>query len=267
MSDLNSWLFANLGDGDLYSAFSPVVKGTYAASASAATGFGPASSLSNSGKGLYSRALTASALFPTFEALNTVIKATSGAVDASIIDLVTFAAWYNSTPYTVLFSPATAAAYYLAYSQGRQLAPGIVFATAGIALGSYVVGTGFTAGAVYPTANGTAGQGSPSTDANGLPVYAGGMPMPQGFAPIKQVRARVTTDINGTCAITVTAKNQAGVDKTWTATLDNLTAGATVNLSRGTAAVGDRMNSRASLIAFTGAATVGALVIETVAER
>jgi hypothetical protein len=99
----------------------------------------------------------------------------------------------------------------------------------------------------------------------GNPVYVGGMPMAQAFAPIAVPAVKVTTNINGTCTVTVTASNQAGTSHTWSCNADNATAGTIINLTPGTG--GDRMNAVPSVVAVAGTATAGAFDIVTTAER
>ncbi|HXE63237.1 MAG TPA: hypothetical protein VN519_06825 [Bryobacteraceae bacterium] len=95
--------------------------------------------------------------------------------------------------------------------------------------------------------------------------YLGGMPMPQAFAPILNPACSITTTINGTCVVTVTALNQNGVSHTWTATISSATAGSIINLSPSTG--GDRMNSAVTAVSIAGTATAGAFDIVTTAER
>jgi hypothetical protein len=97
-------------------------------------------------------------------------------------------------------------------------------------------------------------------------VYQGNMPMAQGFAPVATIAAKITTTINGTCVATITAKKQDGVtSKTWTVTLDNLTAGTLINMAPTTG--GDRAYSTVSAIAISGTANAGAFDTVTVDER
>jgi len=148
-----------------------------------------------------------------------------------------------------------------------QLAPANVFAPTGVDIGSVAI-TGsdactLTAGH-FVTANGYTSP-APTTDAYSNNVYLGGCPMAQGFAPVATIRARVTSAINGTCALTVHAPNQSGASGEWLGTLDGLAIGATVNLTVVTG--GDLCNGAVTAASVAGTATSGAFVVETVALR
>ncbi|BDI29394.1 hypothetical protein CCAX7_14450 [Capsulimonas corticalis] len=100
----------------------------------------------------------------------------------------------------------------------------------------------------------------------GNPSYVGGMPVAQGFAATLAPQIKVTTNITGAGAVTVTALNQAGNPSTWTATLTGLTtASAAVTLTPTNA--GDRMAAVPSAIAIPAGITAGAFQIITQAER
>jgi len=104
---------------------------------------------------------------------------------------------------------------------------------------------------------------TPCTFGNNL--YLGSMPMAQAFAACKTPAVKITTTINNAASVTVTAPNQMGVSKTWTATIDNAIAGTVINLTP--ANPGDRINGAPTAITVSGPATAGALDVVTTAER
>jgi hypothetical protein len=293
---------------------------------------------------------------------------------AGVVDLPSYAAYYNAiTPFSVLFSPYFAAAYFYAYGGSKYLPASCVFAPSGILLGLFTI-TGANAGTLsantatnFPLVNGyavpvptttindvqtlmmsgaptggtftmtfagvttsalaynisagslqTALQGLSSVGSGnvtcaggampGTPItitsaagfagvphskftttdsltggtsprtfvehtiqgnsnntFLGGFPMAQAIAPVLGPAILVGTTINGTCAVTVTALNQAGISHTWTATADNAVAGTQLALTPSTG--GDRMNSTPTAIAVAGTATAGAFTVITTAER
>lgn len=228
-------------------------------------GAGYAGGAFGNGSALLNRQNALQSIFASLmRGMSTQIALYGPAVNVSILDLISYAAHYNITPYTVLYSPHFAAAYWFAYGASTQmLPPSCVFAPAGIVLATAII-TGVNTAShvfkVWPSANGYTSP-APTTDGNGNNVYLGGMPNAQAFAPIKTSLALVTSDINGTCALTVHAPNQANVSATFTATLDNATASTSVNLTPSTG--GDRINGAITAIAVAGTATAGAFSIET----
>jgi hypothetical protein len=259
--------------------WAPATQGMYGAGASA-SGSGAGSAFGSiggfggggafgSGTGALSRyAMMPMTLFAKLENMRKEIAKYGPAVDSSIVDLGTFAAWYNSTPYTVLFSPTLAAAYFFVYGGARQLPAASVFAPEAVVLSTATI-TGantvsLVAGAL-PQANGY-GTPASTTDAAGYPLYVGGQPSAQGFAPVKNLEALITTNINGTCALTVTASKAGGGTDTWTGTLDNATIGTKIALTPGTG--GHRAIAVPSAVAIAGTATAGAFAVQTgAAER
>lgn len=197
----------------------------------------------------------------------------SGIGNTAILDLITYAAYYNSSansggaPFTVLYSAAFATLYWYVYNGINQLAPSSVFAPAGINLGTATITAAnvdtFAPG-VLPTANGYASP-APTTDSYGNPVYLGGTPMAQGFAAVKTLQVQVTTAINGTAVLSVTALNQNNVAEVWTATVSNLAVGQATALTPTTS--GDRMSAAPTACSVAGTATAGAAQILTLAER
>jgi hypothetical protein len=238
---------------------------------SISSGFGPSGGFAGggafgSGLGLLSRGAVLPSVFKgKFDSIIRELAKYGAQVSSTIIDLGTFAAYYNGvTAYTVLFSPDSAAAFAYAYNLAQQLPAACVFAPQGIVLGSLSLTGGapgtWTAGIAFPFANAYTSP-SPTTDSGGNNVYVGAQPTAQGFAPIKNTAAVVTTTISGTCVVTVTAHNQAGVSETFTATLSSDTAGTSVNLSPSTS--GDRIGGQITAVTFSGTATSGVISIQT----
>lgn len=225
-------------------------------------GFGAGASFGGGSAILSRPAILPLLLYSKFENMRAEIARYGKAVDASIISLGTYAAWYNSTPFSVLWSPTFAAAYFYAYGQQSQLPAASVFAPEGIALCTFVCSAApgvFMAGH-FPFANGYALPAG-TTDGIGYPLYAGGQPSAQGFAPLKNIECLVTVTINGTCAITVTAPKTGGGTGTWTAVLDSAAASATpIVLTPGGAY---RCAGDVTAVSFAGAATAGGVTIQS----
>ena len=174
------------------------------------------------------------------------------------------------TPFSCLFTPDFATLYWYAYNQGQMLDASTVFAPSNIVMAAYAV-TGAGAGTLtapaanFPSANGYVAP-SPTTDTYGNNVFIGGLPMAQGFAPTLAPAIKCTTNITGTGVVTVTALNQAGASRTWTATLTGLTtASAPLVLTPATA--GDRMSGVPTAITIPAGVTAGAFTVITQAER
>lgn len=105
--------------------------------------------------------------------------------------------------------------------------------------------------ASIPTANVTTGSGQ------------------QGYTPAPGCDLVITSNINGTLALTLTGTGMTSAGalvsgRTWTATLDSATAGSTVACTP--AVTGDRIASVTS-IAGSGAATAGAFAVQSTVER
>ena len=185
---------------------------------------------------------------------------------AGVVDLGTYANYQNGlTAFSMLYTPQFAAAYALAMN---LLPPvGSVFAPKGIPMATVTItGSGTctvsaNAATNWPMANGYAVP-APTTDAYGNNVYVGGLPVAQAFALAKNLQMHVTTTIGGTCVITVTGVNQAGLTgRTWTATLSSVTAGTLVALTPTNA--GDRIAGVPTGVAVAGTATTGVAILET----
>lgn len=255
------------------------------------------------------------------------------AVNTAIVDLSSHAAYENGqTPFSELYSPDFASAYWYGYRMAKQLdavsIPGgsgtiaypPVFAPQGMQLATGTITAADTitlsnnSATNWPAANGygapspaNAGPGydrgawssataynagdavsynggyyiaiqsgtnqNPATataywkqNTFGNNLYLGNVPMAQWFAPMKSAQAHVTTNINGTCALTVTAPayDSSGLyhaSRTFTATLDNDTAGTVAQLTPTVS--GDRMAGVPTALAVAGTATAGVLNIET----
>jgi len=186
-------------------------------------------------------------------------------VDARIVDIVSFAAYYNrSTPASLLFSPNFASAYWFGYSAARMLDAASVFAPPQVPMAVVTITAGNTATFTdtYPRANSYVNP-PPTSDSYGNLVFAGGMPMAQGFAPPIAVEILVTANISGACAMTVTAPDQNGISRTWTATLDNLNAGGVCPLIP--SSPGARIGGVITAVSIVGAASSGAATIQVAA--
>jgi len=119
------------------------------------------------------------------------------------------------------------------------------------------------AGSTNVTPGTDATKWTPCTFGNNL--YLGGMPVAQAFAPVLTPAVKITTTINNNATVTVTAPNQLGVSRTWTAVINSATAGTLINLTPTN--TGDRMNGTPTAISVSGPATAGALDVVTTAER
>ena len=151
--------------------------------------------------------------------------------------------------------------------RGIQIAPANVFAPTSVNLSTYVV-TGTCAGTLtagaFPTTNGYTVP-APTVDAFGYNSYVGQAYSAQGFAPVHAGKVHITTNINGTLALTATFTNQNGLSHTWSGTLDNATAGTDISLTANTG--GDYINSVCTAISFTGTVTAGAWGFHPIALR
>ncbi|MDE2101080.1 MAG: hypothetical protein KGL39_27785 [Patescibacteria group bacterium] len=109
-------------------------------------------------------------------------------------------------------------------------------------------------------------EGGPTTDAYGNDVYPGGLPMAQGFAPLKNTLIAVTADTDNSVDVTVTAPNQAGVSKTWITSIAGAqTAGysTAMTVGAGTAGASDRIYATPTDVSVSGAATSGTIDVQS----
>jgi hypothetical protein len=152
-----------------------------------------------------------------------------------VLDLDTYATAYNTiADYDCLFHPDFAEAFYNA--MGRRLTATNVFSPPVADMGSYIEGSGFTAG-----------------DAVDDTLYA----------PIEP-RCGVTTELDASAAITVTGENQDGDSATWLAnTIGVAPVGTLILLTPSVA--GDRLVEVTNIV-ITGI-TAGALLVESIPER
>lgn len=192
------------------------------------------------------------------------ISKTGPLVNGSIIDLDTYLTYYNGvTPYQALAPWEFALIYYWAYN--AQLSPGNVYAPGGpVAAHTYTTAGGIvvTENTGFQLAHGAivAGASTFVTDNGGVVPAANSIsPYVQGYsAVIPELVVTVDFAGTGTVVLTFTGVNQAGVAKTWTATV--VTGG--VGLAAGTVLAltpltgGDRMRS-VSAVATGGTTTAG----------
>ena len=207
--------------------------------------------------------------FGWVERIRRQIQTYGASVNTSIVDIPTFAAYYNAAEHhSCLFSPAFATAFWLAIRRRPlKLDPGSVFAPVEVAIATATITAADTATFAdsYPRANGYSSP-TPSTNSYGNAVYVGDLPMAQGFAAPVSVEALVTTAVSGTCAITIHAPNESGTAATWSATLDGLAIGAVAALTPST--TGSRIGGAITAVTVAGTATVGAATIRVAsAER
>ncbi len=271
-------LTADAGADPLHvAAYAPIVTGITGSGAQTQTTspFGATSGVTPGAFGTGQRSLNLRSFFNgNFNAVLEYIRKdlTNYAGATGVSGLPSYAIYQNGlTPFSVLYTPAFASLFWQAYNQGLQLDPSTVFAPAGIVLATYAIagaGAGTLTAGSFPRVNGYT---SPAhgTDSYGNPLYVGGMPMAQGFAPLVSIKAHVTTAINGTCAAVVAAPDQNGTSQNWTATLDNHAVSAADGSTdvAFTGPAGKRIGGVPTGITFTGAATAGAFTVVSTAER
>ena len=182
-------------------------------------------------------------------------------VNTGQTSLMAYLVAQNATPYSMLVAPQFADLFNLWQSAS---------ATTRSLTGLLPANVVFAPLTMFGTATVTAGPTLTITGAAFILTVTDTVGGHQGYAPSTGLVANVTTAINGTLTVTLTASgwNAAGAavtGRTWTAALSSVAAGAAaVNFTP--AVAGDRI-SQITAIAGAGAATAGAFNLVSVLER